>query len=125
MAVAIRMKTEKYSSDEWKQFYESLILVFKIEKDLHEIEIKNEKDDDLDDIEDGQPRPSELFSIAKSEYLEIIKSIDLAETSLKSIQLSPSNSSRALSMHEEGYSAKQSPSQKVSIKSETKFNYSQ
>ena len=53
MAVAIRIKTEKYQSDEWKQFYESLKLVFKIEKDLHEIEKKIEEDDDLDETEIG------------------------------------------------------------------------
>lgn len=47
MAVAQRIKTEKYQSNEWKQFYESLMMVFKIEKDLHEIESQNKDEDEL------------------------------------------------------------------------------
>ena len=53
MAVAKRIKTAKYNTEEWKQFYESLMLVFKIEKDLHEIEHAKEEDDMLNESELG------------------------------------------------------------------------
>ena len=47
------MKTEKYDTDEWKQFYESLMLVFRIEKELHEIEHANGVDDELSESDLG------------------------------------------------------------------------
>ena len=107
MAVAKRMKTEKYDTDEWKQFYESLMLVFRIEKELHEIEHAKEDDDELNESELGQPRLSELFSVAKSEYLEIIKSIDHAEEQMKSASsvFSPA-SSQNVSIREESTQSK-------------------
>lgn len=79
MAVALRMKTIKYNTEEWKKFYDSLALVFKIEKELSEADAKKSEDSDDNESDSGMPRLSELFEVAKSEYMDILRSIDRAE----------------------------------------------